>query len=212
MLARLTDFGARTRWWGLLPAMLIAVGVIFWSYQHTTAQDAAKSAGSVAVVDLESVVTQLQEQQQFRDDLDNRRRDIAQRQEEENAAIQKLQNELKVLKVGGDKHRLKQDELAQQVIEFNAWLQFEQQRLQRDSVTHFMKLYRMSTASATEIAKARGFEVLLYRQGEPDWTKVNPKDLSTVIQNRKVLWSSPDTDLTDQVIQQMNTAFQNRGG
>lgn len=202
---------ARSPWLATL-AVAIAAGVLLMQRDAVEAQDSGQARGATAVVDLEAVVQRLAEQEEFRGALEKRQNTIKQRQQAEQAEVENLQNALRVLKPGSDDHTKKQEELMQRVIEYQAWLQFEQQRLQRDSTTHIMNLYRKSSAAASELAKSGGYEVLLFRQGEPDYSQLQAKELSTVIQNRKVLWADPKVDLTDQVVQQMNNAYANRGG
>ena len=59
------------------------------------------------------------------------------------------------------------------------------------------------------VAKENGYDVVLYKEQEPDFQNVKAEAINQMIQLRKVLWSADDLDLTDQAVTRMNNEYKN---
>ena len=71
------------------------------------------------------------------------------------------------------------------------------------------QLYRKTLDAIGRVAKDSGYDVVLFKEKAPDFTNANAQQISTMIQVRKLLWSSDDIDITQQITQRMNNEFEN---
>ena len=165
---------------------------------------------SVGVVDVQKVLEQLSEKIQVDADLQTRTDRLQQEAQDREKKIQDLQKDIEILAAPGSAaHEQKMEEAGNKVAELRAWREVQSQRLQREKATQYANLYRKITDTIGQTAKETGFDIVLFKETQIDMRNLKPEQLGAFIQVRKLLWSSDDLDITDQVIQKMNNDFKN---
>ena len=170
---------------------------------------------AVAVVDVGVVLESMKEKMQIEADIKSQQEEDRRKAEGMAQNLKDLESDLDILARGTPAYDEKLQELDQKIIEVQSWQQYQQQKYQRESARQMVRLYQKISTKAGEVAKENGFDLVLYRDREidVDFRKVEPKVLAgvikTLVTQRKVLWSSDDIDITDQVIQIMNNEFSN---
>jgi Skp family chaperone for outer membrane proteins len=174
---------------------------------------AAKLAGrptSTAVVDVQRVFDNLKEKVQIEADMTGKGDKLREKDQKWQTDLNQMKADLDLLTPGTESFQKKEEELAKSAIERQAWLNFEQQKLNRDRGLFIESLYRKMVGAVEAVAKSNGNDVVFFAEGAPTFRYENPQQLTTLIQVRKLLYSAPDLDITDQVTQKMNNDYSNR--
>lgn len=176
-----------------------------------TAQNALRAEPTaVAVVNIERAFDQLNEKVAVESDIRSRGEQLGQEEQQRRQAIRQLREDLDVLNEGTTAYRQKEEELSRAAIELQTWTQFQQQRLAREHVLQTERLYRQMMDAIAELAGDEGYDAVLFREGEINFQAEQPQELVAQIQMRKVLYASDDIDITDQLIQRLNNAYEAR--
>ncbi len=168
---------------------------------------------AAAVVDVESVFESLDEQTAIQADLTSRINSLQKWEQGQRKAIQiKQQEELPVLPENSKAYKQTQEEIEQMAIGLQVELQFRQRQIEREKAMQTESLYRKILAMIERIAVADHFDIVLFKDKTPDMTGANQKQVAALIQVRKLLYSAPDLDITDQVTQKLNNEYNNAAG
>jgi Skp family chaperone for outer membrane proteins len=166
---------------------------------------------AVAVVNVQRAFNNLQEKQAIESQLKQRAQKLQQQQKQKQQAIQQMRSDLDLLEPGTKQYKQKQSELERQVVDYKAWQGFKQKKMEQFRGVQMQNLYRKVSETAGSVAKDNGYDIVLYHQSSPNFNFQNMKQVSQMIQMRKVLWSRDKLNITDQVIQRMNNNFQAGG-
>ncbi len=170
---------------------------------------------AVAVVDIAAVLDSMKEKMQIEADLRTQQEEDRSKAEAMASDLKALESDLDILARGTPAYDEKLQELDRKIIEVQSWQQYQQQKYQRESARQMIRLYQKISAKAGEVAKENGYDIVLYKDQpiDVDFRKVEPKMISSVIKTlvsqRKMLWSSDEIDITEQLIQRMNNEFSN---
>lgn len=191
-----------------IPAALTGLVVLFAALIASP----TVSAQQVAVVDLEFVITQLEEQAEFSRQIQIRGQEFQNERTQRQEQLKALSDELGLLQSGTEAYEKKAEEILRGTLEFDTWVKFTQRVVQRDQKLHIARMYDKTIEAASKIAEAQGFTILLYKATPQDnIEELKAEELAALIRTRKVLWASAQVDVTNRVIQQMNNEFQARG-
>lgn len=176
-----------------------------------TAQNALRAEPTaLAVVDIERAFDELNEKTAVESEIRSRGEELGQEEQQRRQQIRQLREDLDVLASGTNAHRQKEEELNRAIIELQTWAQFQQQRLAREHVLQTERLYRQMMDAIAQMAEAEGFDAVMYREGEINFQAEQPQELVAQIQMRKVLYASDNIDITDELVQRMNNAYEAR--
>jgi len=164
---------------------------------------------AVAVVDIQVVFESLKEKMQIEADLKGRLEELNLDEQDRKKTLQELRSDLDILAPDTPAFNEKQSQLEQKAIELQAWRTFQTQKLNHERGLQIERLYRKSLDAIGRVSKQNGYDIALFKEKPADFRGAKPEALNTLIQVRKVLWSSPELDLTDQVVQMMNNEFSN---
>ena len=200
-------------------SVLILAGVGLFCVTGMVAANAAYKLSArptaVAVVDVATVLDEMKEKTQIEADLKTQQEQVQREAERMTNDLKDLKSDLDILARGTPAYSEKLAELDQQVIQMKSWEQYQTLKIQRENARQMLHLYNKISAKAGEVAKENGFDIVLYKDRPIDveFRDVEPKLLSGLISSRvsqrKILWSSDEIDITDQVVQRMNNEFSN---
>jgi Skp family chaperone for outer membrane proteins len=162
---------------------------------------------AVAVVNVRDVFNALQQKQDIEADLKQKFQQFEQKRQQRQQNIQQMRKNLNVLQPGTDNYKEQRQKIERAVVDFKAWQQYRQQKLERRRGVEMQNLYRKVAQTAGQVAKDNGYDIVLYDEGEADFNFQNSKQLSTMIRMRKVLWSSDKLNISDQVRTRMNNQY-----
>ncbi len=191
----------------LIAAVLVTTGLLtlagVQAQQGTRAQPT-----SVAVVDLERVFESSKEKLKFDQDQRTAREQLQKQAETKQKAASTMKSELDTLAPGTPAYTQKQQELELAAVEFQAWSQYEQVKVNREAAVRIEGLYRKSIDAIDRMAQEMGYDLVLYREAQTKFQYENIQQLLQQIGFRKVLYATDGIDITDQVIQRMNNEFE----
>ena len=167
---------------------------------------------AVAVVDIQKAFDALAEKDQIEADLRTKAEQLKQLEDDKKKKIRDIQADLEILAPDTEPWLRKKDELDKALIELQVWRTFETNNLNNERGVQVENLYRKMIDSIGKVAKANGYDVVLFKEKPVRFAGAKPEQIPALIQVRKVLWAADELDLTDQVITDMNNQFKNSPG
>lgn len=164
---------------------------------------------AAGVIDVQTVFESLKEKMQIEADLKSRLEQLNLEEQDQKQKLQEIKSDLDILAPDSPAFNEKQSQLEQQAIGLQTWRTFQTQKLNRERGLQIERLYRKLIDAVGTVAEQNGFDLIMFKEKPVDFRGAKPEALNTLIQVRKVLWSAPDLDLTDQVTQLMNNEFSN---
>lgn len=196
----------RKQWQVALLAMVASVAAV----AVVRAAGGAKGRPTaVAVVDVGKVFNDAAEKKQIEADQVQRREKLQVEMQAKSNELNEMKKDMEMLNAANPAKKAKIEELARKAFELRAWQEWQLQQIQSDSVNGITDLYRKIQSAAGKVAKENGYDVVLYREGTLDFTRVKPENLELAIANRKVLWAADDLDVTPLVVQVLDNEFKN---
>jgi Skp family chaperone for outer membrane proteins len=166
----------------------------------------------IAVVDVKKVLDNVKENVQIQAEvqsmLDTLDADAAARQKD----LKKMQEDLQLLPPDSPEYGRKTEDLEQKAVNFKAWRDYQQHKLDRERTLRWELLYKRLLDAVGRVAQQNGADLVLYKESAPDFRNAEPREVIAAIQMRKLLWSSEELDLTSQVVQMMDNDYKSRGG
>lgn len=192
-------------------ALLGVAGLVSFGLSPVEAQVAAPAEPTaVAVLNLEDVLGQLDENNAFQADIAAKNQQLQAELTRRQNAVQQMQNDLELLDPDSDAYSTKEDQIFDALIELRTWQSIQEQRNVLNQRTHLANLYRKIVQAGAAIAEQQGYDLVLLDTQVPDFDRLNPEQLLNAIATRKVLHHTDEIDMTDDVIGRMNTAWNNR--
>ncbi len=163
----------------------------------------------VAVVELDRLFNSLKQKAAFEAEQTAIQTELLDAHKEKENAVKVLGSDLEMLTPGTQDFIDKQREAELAVIELQIWSRFQEQQATRNAALEYEKLYREILDAVARIAEETGYELVLYKDGEPNFRYENFQQLIALMANRKVLYAADTIDITDEVIRRMNNEFDN---
>ncbi|MBT3201204.1 MAG: OmpH family outer membrane protein [Phycisphaerales bacterium] len=190
--------------------LLVAAVAGLMVVTHLDAQ-ANKPVGgeSIAVCNVVEVLNNCQKAKDLTADLNKERGRIEAEVKTRTAAIEAMTKELRLLEVGSAQYEQRLAESQRQAINRDAWLKFEQSKAMRMHQKFTREMYTEVQKAVKEVAKSRGFKVVLYQQ-RGSLRAQSTNDMRMEIAQRKVIYSDDSIDITASVLSRMNAAYRNK--
>jgi len=197
---------SKTIWTALI--LITAIGFLGLAGANAGYMMAGRPTAA-GVIDVQMVFESLKEKMQIEADLKSRLEHLNLDEQEQKQRLQEIKSDLDILAPDSPAYNEKQDQLEQKAIELQTWRTFQTQKLNRERGLQIERLYRKLIEAVGAVAQQNGYDLIMFKEKPVDFRGAKPEALNTLIQVRKVLWSAPDLDLTDQVTQLMNNQFSN---
>ncbi len=198
----------------LLTLTLVA-GFVMTALSVAQVQAQARSGArpvAIAVVDVEKVFEALDEQTSVKADLTSRINSLQKWEQGQRKAVQTKQGELDVLPQDSKEYKQTQAQVEQMLIGLQVELEFRRRQIEREKAVQTEGLYRKILGMVERVAKAQRYDLVLFKDRTPEMRGANQQQVAALIQVRKLLYSAPDLDITDQITQKMNNEFNNAAG
>jgi Skp family chaperone for outer membrane proteins len=167
---------------------------------------------TVAVADLLHITDGLEELRDIKAQLAAKETRLKAEDAERGKAITQLQSDLDMAGSNpAEKARILK-QLRQKIGELKVWREVSNLELQQDQADQTELLYRKCLDAIGRVAQQVGADLVLFKEQQPDFRNADIRTLAGLIQMRKVLWSAPSLDITDQVVLMMNNEYKNKGG
>jgi len=194
---------------GIAILVLVLVGAGLWSYRTGEAQSAAATPPmKIAVVNVAEVLTQCRENLDREKEGQDRREKIKGELEKLAAEADTIKEELQnALQPGTDEFSERRREWFYKQAQLQALQESEKEALTIDSQAWTEKLYEKLLDQIKSLALQEGY-VMVLNQDEADMKGRKLQELYNLILTRKMLYCAPTLDITAQVLQNMDTAYE----
>ena len=166
----------------------------------------------IAVVDVVRAFEELDEKATMEAELADMGRSFQTERERRAKRLQELRADLDVLKTDSPAYRKTLAEIERLVIELRVLTTHQAKRLHRERANRTEQLYRRLLTGIAHVADDQKFDLVLFKEREPNFKDATSEQVATLIQVRKVLWHHDALDLTDAVVTRVNVAFRNARG
>ncbi len=115
--------------------------------------------------------------------------------------------DMQLLVAGTPERRRKAEEVARMRVDLEVQGRWSEQLIDRRRAEVFADLFEKVRDSATKIAQQRGYDLVISSDFEGDIPRDQEAQIRSVMSARRVLYVSPDLDITDDVVRLMNNEW-----
>lgn len=191
---------------------LLMVGLTGLVRAQPVPAPAAPPPTKLAVVNIVTLFDKLLEKAAADNDIDQMKRDFEDKSDKMNQAIQAMQTGLRSYTEGSAEFNKTQDDLLQKTMELQAYQSFAQQRLFLELRVRTADLYRKINEAVEKYSKANGIALVFVADNPSVAGARTQEQLQAMVTVRKILYFHPDFDITQKILQSMNTEFELGGG
>lgn len=171
------------------------------------AQGGANSV-KVAVVNLPEVSERYAKTADLEAHFEGVRTKLNEQRDEMSAKVEKMARSLQEeLKPGTEVYEKRRKEVAMQEAELQWFVEVEGKKVEQGLADALLKIYSDIQTVVSEVAKDRGFDIVLASDRVPDSAPSSPAQVRQHILLQKVLYWSPSVDISDEVIQRLNARY-----
>ncbi|MHC4985680.1 MAG: OmpH family outer membrane protein [Planctomycetota bacterium] len=191
---------------GAILVVVVSFAALSLLFARGGSAQARRVVADVAVCDVLEVFRNYDRANDLTQQMQQRRDAIIQERDSRIAEIEALQEELRAYLPGSEEFEAKLREIELKTIEAGAWEEFQMTMAGHDHHRLMTEMYDEILAMAKTIADERGHKVVLFRESLDTRTE-NMQQLLAQIEGRKVLHASPDVDLTNIIIDRLNSLY-----
>ena len=204
----------RSEYFTLLAVALLAVILIGPERSApATATSIQASPTSIATVDLKRLWAQLDEQEALDQELQTLEQDLLEKLQLRKDAVATLQADRDTLEPGSPRFLERSRELLLAKMDAQAFAEYSMSTLDLQLALNLQNMYWKTNDAAKQLAIDR-FQMILYRDvltafRSHEASRLTPSaQVRQQIASRTMLHAEPSIDLTDELIQRMNNAYQ----
>lgn len=170
------------------------------------AQNDAPPAGSpVATIDVVLVFNEYQRQKDLSEEFREKQTSLQAEDQSRRQKIDAAQATLDQLDPTDPAAVTRARELLQMKIEYRNWADLAQADLERELGLWTARVYQEILSATGQVAESRGHQVVLYRDEFQPLS--DPQRIREQIQQRKVVYASGGTDISQRVLERLNTEY-----
>ncbi len=200
---------------GNFAAVAAAAGVVWavsTAVNHAqTAAPAASGPTRVAVVDIIKVFDSFNQTRVLNTKIEAHRRGLAQQAEKKEQEIKAEQAALEAFAESSAEWYKRNEQVKRMMFEYKLWEETERQKISDRHKLWVQRTYDMMAAEIARVARAHGAQLVVTTE-ELKMDVPDSKALISLIMNRKVIYFDPALDLSEEVLANLNAAFEKAGG
>ena len=185
---------------------LVAGALLLRDSLAQTSAPATLSPARVAVCDIQEVFANYARATDLLAQLNDKRQALTTEDEQRGKALDAIQAELSALKRGSKEYEARLAEAERLRIDRAVAMQYKEGVLRRDHRRLTLEMYEEINKTLAAVAKDKGLDLVLYRDGELVDTD-ETLELLAQIRTRKVLYSDDRLDITAEVLDRLNAAY-----
>ena len=191
-------------------ALSAALTLGLYAAARGQAGGAQAPATAVAAVDFNRVLQECDQQAVMLADNSNKSLELNRENTARAEELQRLQAEIDPLQPGSDAWQAKAKVIQQKRLELEVWGKMAQQDNQLTRARQLAELYTAINKATTAVAKEQGYDLVVMSEALPDLLSVNVQRLEAIMQTRKTIYTGPNADITNDVLQRVNTDYAGR--
>jgi len=191
---------------GAILVVVVSFAALSLLFAREGSAQARRVVADVAVCDVLEIFRNYDQANDVTQQMQQRRDAIVQERETRIAEIKALQDELEAYLPGSDEYEATLRSIQLKTIETGAWEEYQMSMAGHDHHRLMTAMYDEILAMAKTIADERGHKVVLFRESADTRTE-NMQQLLGQIEGRKVLYASQDIDLTNIIVDRLNSQY-----
>jgi len=193
-------------------AFVTAIGVAQSTGQSDTADAAppaiAGAGHPVAVLDLIRVFNECAQINDLNEMIRRKTEEITKEANQRREVIENKRIELTAFQPGKPDYEARRKDLTRLNIDANVWLKMAEEEIESERFHWTRIIYEQAERAAAKTAKERGYDAVLQRtEFKPFEIEQSVPALRRMIQERFVVYSVPEIDITDLVIRQLDAMY-----
>ena len=168
----------------------------------------------IAVADAARIFNEMQETKDTQAQMQDERNRLEAVGKEKADELNKLKAQRDQLKPGAPGYEEMTDRLNDSYNDFQAWRASAQAKGERNQKRQVSTLFQKVEAATAQVAQSQGYDLVLAKQ-QPQLPEnldaVKYEQVVQILSARNVLYAAPRADISDQVIQVLNTNYKGRG-
>ncbi len=191
----------------LVLAVFAGLAAAGWVSAYATSALQAQPT-ALAVVDMQKVFNDSSEKKQIEADINRLGEQNEVAKNDMVAKLRGMDEDLKLIHPNETQQlEDKRKEIRRAAVQMKVEYEARRQEIGREGVIRIENLYRKILSAAGDVAETNGYDLVLYKETEDMLNAENFQQIINMISARKVLWSSEEVDITEQVSTRLNTAF-----
>jgi Skp family chaperone for outer membrane proteins len=172
----------------------------------TTAPAAAEAQPArIAVCDLLTLLKNYDRGNDSKKELNARMVRIKAEADKRGEEIKKIEASLEDLKTGSKEYDAQLNKMTELAINQQAYVNFQDEMAKRDTYRYTKEIYQEVLDGVEKVAKEKGYQLVLFKS--PNLVTQKYDELLEQIARRKVLYSDPALDITDDVLKRINRDY-----
>lgn len=171
---------------------------------------AAALGESIAVLDVARIFEQYQMTRDLERLFEEQRRALTAEADKRRESMDQMRRALAAFDPASEDFARREQELVRAEVDFQVWSTYEERKLKTDHKNWLMHIYRNTRGVVADVAKSRGFDLVItydrLADDAPDSTTLRQQILL-----QKVIYHSDRVDITEEVLNKLNSAYQSRG-
>ena len=164
-----------------------------------------------ATFDLERAFNNIDEKTAADAELQRMADEMKKQTDAEGKSLQQMEKDLEDLAAGSAKHREMMEALMLRTGEYQADVEFYRVKLDIERSRTMKNLYLNIRKAAEQIAAERGYKIVFVDDSIAPIPAGTSEDMTRQISARRMVFTSPEVDITDVLIKRLNDSFKTAG-
>jgi Skp family chaperone for outer membrane proteins len=194
---------------------VIATLVGYQSFAHRPEAGAVSAvqaqATGIATFDLEKTFEALEEWKAGIGQLQTIANGLNSVTDEMAKQLKTMNEELEDLQPGAPKHKETMDKIVQATNDYSAQVEFNRFKIDTERARVVRRVYNSIRKEAEKLATERGYAVVFVDDSVSPIPPGSEEEMMRQITARRMVYTSPEVDVTDELISRMNSAWKNVG-
>ena len=166
--------------------------------------------GTIATVDLERIFGNLDEKGAADIRLQALAEDLQKESEVQSRDIELLEQNLDLYTAGSEKYQEAVEKFMEATVKLQSYVEFGRRKIDYQKGVTLKRLYTSIKEAARLLAEREGHAIVVVDDSVVELQSGAEAEMMRQISARRMLYASPQIDITDALIMQMNNAFQMR--
>jgi len=194
----------RAWWLGLVTGVLVGA-VTLAAVKQLHAKGGASGDG-IAVIDVVRLYGEYERQKDLGDEMYGLNERMQNEEQRRRGQIDSLQATLDAMNYTDSTYTERQREMLQMQIDYKNWGELMQADMAREVGLWTRRIYDEIQQVAEEVAQRKGIDIILYKD-QPELIGFDPEVVREQIRQRKLIYSNPAVDITQELLDKLNTAY-----
>jgi len=190
----------------LAMTILVSLGLFVWQSPATRRFEPLKPT-VMAFVDIQQLFSSLEERAKLLSDAEVLAMELQEDIISRRLKITDIDSEIELYKKGSEKRKDLQQKQKLDSLEYNVFVDCCESKLKRFEARGIRRMYDHIREAALELSKANGWDVVFVNDAAVALPEGDNPNIMGEISSRRVLYANMELDVTDQLIEHMNAAY-----